>query len=187
MASLLHQFIRTTTKRPARLPLRHDRRGSLTLEAILILPVLLIASLAVFQFGVLMVVEQAITHAVTVAVREAGKGADVDATAVAVDAVLGLHGLKVGPGVQLILEDALSTPTIQSRGASLCPVPTSPSVPAGLIKVTLCVSLAQKPFFNLLAACGVDFSGRVFTVSAVGQREFSGPPEVTPRPGCQCR
>ena len=166
---------------------RSSRRGSLTLEAVLVLPILLLATLAVFQFGVLMLIEQTITHAVTVAAREAGKGADIDATALSVNAVLGLHGLSVGPGATLILEDSLSTPAVQVRGTFPCPVPSTPSVPPGMLKATLCVDLTQKPFFNLLATCGLDFTGRKFTVSAMAHREFDGPPEITPRPECSCR
>ncbi|GIX02541.1 MAG: hypothetical protein KatS3mg112_1478 [Thermogutta sp.] len=123
---------------------RSSRRGSLTLEAVLVLPILLLATLAVVQFGVLMLIEQTITHAVTVAAREAGKGADIDATVLSVNAVLGLHGLSVGPGATLVLEDSLSTPAVQVRGTLPCSVPSTPSVPAGMLKATLCVDLTQK-------------------------------------------
>ncbi|GIX01574.1 MAG: hypothetical protein KatS3mg112_0511 [Thermogutta sp.] len=112
--------------------------------AVLVLPILLLATLAVVQFGVLMLIEQTVTHAVTVAAREAGKGADIDATVLSVNAVLGLHGLSVGPGATLVLEDSLSTPAVQVRGTLPCSVPSTPSVPAGMLKATLCVDLTQK-------------------------------------------
>lgn len=177
------------SRKPRRWPdvSRRDRRGSLTLEAILIIPILLITSLAVLQFGVVMLVEQTITQAVIVAAREAGKGADIDAAAESVNSVLALHGLSVGPGVTFILEDALSTPSVQVRGSYPCPTPAAPTVPAGQIKATLCANLAQPPFFNVLEAFGVSFRQRSFTISAVAEREYTGPPEVSPRPDCQNR
>lgn len=165
---------------------KQDRRGALTLEAVLVLAILLLVTLAVFQFGIVMLIEGTITHAATVAAREAAKGADIDATAESVNAVVGLHGLAVGPGVTLILEDPLAATPILTRGDAAVSPPALPSLPAGYLRTTLCVSLAQRPFLNALRCFTLDFSGRRFTVSAVARREFAGPPEVTVRPECNC-
>ncbi len=164
-----------------------NRSGVLTLEAVLVLSILILVTLAVFQFGITMLIEQTITHAVTVAAREAGKGADIDATVESVNAVLQLHGLAIGPGVTLILEDPLSQPPLILRGSLPCQPPTQPTISPGYIRTTLCVSLAQRPFLNLLRIFCLDFSGKTFTVSAVARREFTGPPEVTSRPECNCQ
>lgn len=163
------------------------RRGVLTLEAVLVLSVLILVTIAVFQFAIVMLIEQGITHAVTVAAREAGKGADVDATVESVNAVLQVHGLHVGPGVSLILEDPLATPSVVIRGESACQPPTQPTITPGYVRTTLCVGLAQRPFLNALRLFCLDFSGKTFVVSAIARREFSGPPEVTYRPECNCQ
>jgi len=164
-----------------------QRRGVLTLEAVLVLSVLILVTIAVFQFGIVMLIEQSITHAVTVAAREAGKGADIDATVESVNAVLQIHGLHVGPGVSVILEDPLSTPGVIVRGELPCEPPTQPAITPGYVRTTLCVGLAQRPFLNALRLFCLDFSGKAFVVSAIARREFSGPPEVTYRPECNCQ
>lgn len=163
------------------------RRGVLTLEAVLVLSILIVVTVAVFQFAIVMLIEQGITHAVTVAAREAGKGADIDATVESVDAVLGIHGLRIGPGASLVLEDPLATPSVLVRGETACQPPSQPPIPSGYIRATLCVNLGQRPFLNALRTVCLDFSERTFTVSAVARREFTGPPEVTPRPECNCQ
>jgi hypothetical protein len=149
---------------------RH-RKGAFTLEAVLVLSILILVTIAVFQFAIVMLIEQSITHAVTVAAREAGKGADIDATAESVDAVLAIHGLR----------------TVLVRGEIECQPPSQPVIPPGYVRATLCVNLSQRPFLNALKTFCLDFSGRTFTVSAVARREFTGPPEITPRPECNCQ
>lgn len=172
------------------LKLKYDhkhRKGAFTLEAVLVLSILILVTIAVFQFAIVMLIEQSITHAVTVAAREAGKGADIDATAESVDAVLGIHGLHIGPGVSLILEDPLAHPSVLVRGETEGQPPAQPVIPPGYLRTTLCVNLGQRPFLNALKTLCLDFSGRIFTVSAVARREFTGPPEITPRPECNCQ
>lgn len=165
---------------------RRMRGGSLTLEAVLILPILVLTFLAVIQFGILMLVEQTIVHAATVAAREAAKGADIDATALSAHSVLGLHGLSVGPAMTLVLEDPLSDNPVQVRGDLPCDISGLPTLNPGEIRVTVCVSLSHRPFLNALRHCAIDFTGRKFTVSAVVDREFEGQAMVTPRPDCPC-
>ncbi|NMC20585.1 MAG: pilus assembly protein [Thermogutta sp.] len=165
---------------------RRLRGGSLTLEAVLILPVLVLTFLAVIQFGILMLVEQTVVHAATVAAREAAKGADVEAAVLAAHSVLGLHGLSVGPAMTLVLEDPLADTPAQVRGDLPCDISGLPALTAGEVRVTLCVSLSHRPFLNGLRYWAVDFTGRKFTVSAVADREFEGQAMITPRPGCRC-
>lgn len=163
------------------------RGGSLTLEAVLILPVLILTFLAVLQFGILMLVEQTIVHAATVAAREAAKGADVEAVVLSAQSVLSLHGLSVGPAMTLVLEDPLSNDPVQVRGDLPCDIGGLPTLEPGEIRVTLCVSLSHRPFLNALRHWAIDFTGRKFTVSAVAEREFDGQAMITPRPDCHCR
>ncbi|MGQ9503714.1 MAG: TadE/TadG family type IV pilus assembly protein [Thermogutta sp.] len=164
-----------------------QRRGALTLEAVLVLSILILVTLAVFQFAVVMLIEQSITHAVIVAAREAGKGADIDAAVESVDAVLGIHGLHIGSGASLVLEDPLADPPVVVRGESPCQPLNQPAVPPGYVRATLCVNLGQRPFLNALKTFCLDFSEKKFTVTAIARREFTGPAEVTSRPACNCQ
>ncbi|MGQ9607103.1 MAG: TadE/TadG family type IV pilus assembly protein [Thermogutta sp.] len=188
------QFGRAALRMKARRPRaervlarKRCRSGGLTLEAVLILPVLVLTFLAVLQFGILMLVEQTIVHAATVAAREAAKGADVDAVVLSAQSVLSLHGLSVGPAMTLVLEDPLSNDPVQVRGDLPCDIAGLPPLKPGEIRVTLGVSLSHRPFLNALRHCAIDFTGRKFTVSAVAEREFDGQAMITPRPECHCR
>jgi len=165
---------------------RRRRGGSLTLEAVLILPVLVLTFLAVIQFGILMLVEQTIVHAATVAAREAAKGADIEATVLSAHSVLRLHGLSVGPAMTLVLEDPLSDTPVQVRGDLPYDISGLPALTPGEVRVTLYVSLSHRPFLNALRHCAIDFTGRRFTVSAAAEREFEDQAMITPRPECHC-
>ncbi|MCH8922470.1 MAG: pilus assembly protein, partial [Planctomycetes bacterium] len=61
------------------------RRGSVTLEFILVTPIIIILTWAVFQYGILLLVQQSVTHAAAVAAREAGKGEPIDVIGRVVD------------------------------------------------------------------------------------------------------
>lgn len=173
--------------KPNRKIARNQRRGALTLEAVLVLSILILVTLAVFQFSIVMLVEQSLTHAVIVAAREAGKGADIDATVESVDAVLGIHGLHIGSGASLVLEDPLAVPPVVVRGGMPCQAVNQPAVSPGYVRATLCVNLGQRPLLNALKTFCLDFSEKRFTVSAIAHREFTGPAEVTSRPECNCQ
>ncbi|WP_460164954.1 TadE/TadG family type IV pilus assembly protein [Thermostilla marina] len=162
-----------------------SRRGSLTLQMVLILPILLLVSLAILQFGILMTVEQSVTHAATVAAREAAKGADAEAVAASVEEVLSLHGLTIGDALSVVIEDPSASDPVVSRGNLACEPPNT-DLDAGLVRATVCVELSRRPFLNALRCFAVDFTGRRFTVSAVAPREFEGDPESTRRPNCGC-
>ncbi len=96
------------------------RRGKLTLEVLLILPILFLTTMAVFQFGIAMTIKQAVTHAATVAAREAGKHADADELVFVVDAILDNHRLGIGENATLILEDPVAVNPQEIRGSFPC-------------------------------------------------------------------
>jgi hypothetical protein len=153
----------------------HSRRGATTLESIVVLVVLIVATLAAFQFGLALVVKQAVSHAATVAAREAGKGADIDELVGTVERVLAGHRIQIGQHAAIVLEVGPAGPAgprlAQGRGELVCTPPEEPVLADDEVRVTLCVSLAAPPFLNALAPCGVDFSGRTFTSSSVATRE----------------
>ena len=149
------------------------RRGFQTVEVIVVLPIVLIATLAVFEYGIAMVVEQAITHAATVAAREAGKGATMDQIESDVNAVLAPHNLEVGEFVSFIVEDLEANEPVDQRGTLTCDAPTAPAIEIDDVRVTVCVDLSAQPFLNGLQAYGLDFAGKTFSVSALVRKEIS--------------
>lgn len=150
------------------------RRGGLTLEFLLIFLILVVAVFASFQFGIAMVIRQAISHSATVAAREAGKFADADELALVVNQILCVHQLAVGDDVTVILEDPenLDEP-VAIRGNVPCDPPAEPLLIEHAVRVTVCVRIDSAPFYNALACYGVDFTGKHFQFSSVVLKEVN--------------
>jgi len=85
------------------------RRGLATLELLFAVPVLFLLLLAGVAYGRVMVVRCGVTHAATVAAREAAKGASARDVAEAVNRVLTACGVAItdrpGSGTKVILHD----------------------------------------------------------------------------------
>ena len=165
---------------------RGRRKGSLTLEVVLVLPILLLTLVAGIQFGTTMIVEQAVTHAATVGAREAGKGADVDQVVSAVETMLVPHGIHIGPYAGVVLEDLEASPPVQQRGLPACAPPSTPTLNSTQVRVTVCVDLSSKPFLNAMRFIGVDSRGKRFSVSAVVGKEGLDTPIVIEQAQCDC-
>jgi Flp pilus assembly protein TadG len=146
-----------------------------TLEVVLVLPILLILFLASLQFGILMVVQQAVGHAATVGAREAGKGADVDEVACVVNQMLSPHALTVPSNASVTLEDPDATPGIRRRGTLTCDPPPGPSLDSDEVRVTVCVDATGKPFLNPLRHFGVCVIRRLKASSVVKKQSSGGP------------
>ena len=151
-------------------------RGAVTLEAILAIPVLVIITVAAIEFGIVLMVEQAIAHAATVAAREAAKETVLktpnevaNELVTVVNSTLAPHKLEVGPSVALALEVG-GFPT-QTRGSLTCDPPTLPSVGADEVRVTVCVRLNTAPFPNFLSGFGVDISNLCVRRSSLVKQE----------------
>lgn len=151
-------------------PSSRRRRGSAVLEAMLVLPILILVALAIFQFGVAMIVEQAVGHAATVAAREAGKGASLAELGPVVEEVLAPHGLSIGSQASLVLENGRNGRSEQ-LGTYPCVSPREPGMDASEVRVTVCVNLGQPPLLNALASYGIDFSRLHFQASTVTRVE----------------
>jgi Flp pilus assembly protein TadG len=166
------------------------RRGAITLEAILTLPVLVIVVLAAIQFGIVMLVREAVSQAAIVAAREAAKEANLpnpneldDAnTAVlnAVNTILGVFCLAVDPtstdvnsDTKVILEFGVEPPIVTGDPGLLCSPPSSPLVAADEVRVTVCVEMTAGPMLNLLKAfdSNLDVSSLHFQSSAHVKKE----------------
>jgi hypothetical protein len=148
-----------------------SRRGVSTIESILVLVILIIASMAAVQFGLALIVRQAITHAATVAAREAAKGADADELVEVVETVLAGHQITIGDHATLVLEDGPGPLNVETRGELPCDPPVLPLIHGDENRVTLCVSLGAPPFLNILKCYGIDFCGRHFESSSVATDE----------------
>jgi hypothetical protein len=164
---VLMPIAHTMPNRRRLLPFR--RRGAVTFESVLVLFVLVMASLGAVQFGLALIVKQAVSHAATVAAREAAKGADADELVCVVERILAGHRIEIGDRATLVFEDAGLAP--QTRGTLPCPPPEEPEIEGDEVRVTVCVSLDGPPFVNILSPYGVDFAGRTFAVSSLATRE----------------
>ena len=164
---------RSGKTRPLRLGGRSRRRGMQTLEVVLVLPILLLVSLAIFQFGILVLVQQSVAHAATVTAREAGKGADVDELVLVADEILGPHCITIGADAAVVLEDLAADQPIEYRGSLECNPRVEPPIYADEVRTTLCVDLVQRPFLTALEAYCIDFSGKRFEISSLVKKEAS--------------
>jgi hypothetical protein len=139
----------------------------------MILPMLVIATVVILQFAVAVVVKQAVSHAATVAAREAGKGADMEELVDAVDTVLRIHGITVGPHASVVLEDPEASEPVQQRGDVDCPPLAEPSLDPDEVRVTVCVELCGPPLLGALCPFGITFVGKHIRVRSVVTKEDS--------------
>ena len=149
------------------------------MELLFVLPVLLLTFLAAFQFGVTMLIEQAVTHAATVGAREAGKGGDIDDVVCVVETIMSVHDIRIGPCASVVLEDPTAATPVEQRGAFSCTPPASPALSENEVRVTVCVDLTKKPFLNALRPFGIAACGSRFVVSSVVKKECAGTPSDT--------
>lgn len=151
---------------------RNRRRdGSITLEVALILPLLVLLTIATIQFAVFTTVEQAVVHAATVAAREAAKGASVDELVRVVETVLAPHGVAIGDSASVRLEDPQVPSGAGQRGSFPCEPAAVPSAPAsGEVRVTVSLDMGKKPFLNALKYIGIDHSGQPLSISSLAKK-----------------
>jgi hypothetical protein len=142
--------------------------GVTTIELIMVLVVLILATFASFQFAIALIVKQSIAHASTVAAREAAKGAQEAELEEVIETILAGHQITIGPDASFVLEDP-SPGTVQ--GTLPCTPPATPAIDGDEVRVTICVSLTVHPILNILEDYGIDYTGQTFTISAVATRE----------------
>jgi len=147
---------------------RHKRRGVSSIELIMVLVVLIVATFVSLQFGIALIVKQAVAQASLVAAREAAKGADSAQLRAVIERVLSGHQITIGSDSSFVLEDPNPEP---QQGTLPCTPPAAPALDSDEVRVTLCVSLTAHPILNILKAYGIDFTGRQFSISSVAIRE----------------
>ena len=145
------------------------RRGVHTIELIMVLFVLVLATFVTVQFGTALIVKQTVAEASTVAAREAAKGATLDELTCYIDRVLGIHGIMIGANASYTLErNGIEEPL---QGSLPCDPPATPMIDPDEVRVTLCVSLTTHPILNILQPYGVDYTGKKFMISSVATLE----------------
>jgi len=151
------------------------RRGAVTLELILVLPVLVVMLVAMVEYTTLMILQSTVTHAATVGAREAGKIADIDEVVEAVSVVLGANCIELSDeersGTKVTLEGGGLLPA-QFGDPSLAPtLPENPIEPDE-VRVTVSVALAATPFCDALQAFGFTLFGKRLEVSSLVKKEI---------------
>jgi hypothetical protein len=149
---------------------RRARRGVTTVELVLVLIVLILATFVSFQFGIALIIKQAVAHAATVSAREAAKVNPADLTELEcnIERILAGHQITLGPDTSFVLENPLPQPQV---GTLPCSPPTDPLLDTDEVRVTICVSLTAHPILNILEDYGIDFTSKTFTISAVATKE----------------
>lgn len=149
---------------------RSQRRGVYTIEIVLVLFVLVLATFVSFQFGIALIVKQAVAHAATVAAREAAKAnpATLPELEQIIERVMAGHQIAVGSEMSFVVENPNPQPL---QGTLPCTPPATPVLDGDEVRVTVCLSLTAHPILNILDAYGIDFTGKTFAISAVATRE----------------
>lgn len=178
-----------TARRGRRFSMRSTRRrGVEAVEVIVALPVLIIATLAIFQFGILMLIYQAVATATIEGAREAGKGGNINAVASVVNQILVPHGVVVtttSTDANIVIEqsDPPAAPVTTMLNGNPCYPPTG--VPLSTIhretRVTFSLSLVpqgatsawgtRQGVPNWLSIFGFSLAGKRFEVSSLVRTE----------------
>jgi hypothetical protein len=146
------------------------RRGALTVEALFIIPIILLITIAIIEFGILLSIQHSVVLSAMKGAREAGKGADIDDLVVIVNEKLAPHNLAVGTSVAVRLEDLAASTDVQQGDPACNPLPSTPGLQAGDVRVTVCVNTTSLPLMNQLNDFGFSLAG-LLQRSAVVKRE----------------
>lgn len=148
---------------------------------ILVFPVLFTMTLAIFEFGMLMVYHQIVTSAATEGAREAAKSTDDTAVADVVQQFLALENVTfdtINPpspsGDAFLLIERGATTGVRGNSLLTCegkgPNPLDPNE----VRVTLCAKMVvanDKPVPNWLQSVGLDLSEAKLEVSGMSLSE----------------
>jgi Flp pilus assembly protein TadG len=157
------------------------RKGVEFLELILVMPILFIATLAIFEFGILLLYEEAVTAAVVEGAREAAKTTNDSEVANVVQSFLAIHDVifdtttisNGGGNAYVLIERG---PAVGERGnlnyaaAAYGPNPLS----ANEVRVTVSTPLVvanDKPVPNWLRYFGFNLGSGRMQVSSLTQAE----------------
>lgn len=160
------------------------RRGVQTLELVVAIPVLLVVTLAIIEFGFLLALEESVVMAATEATREVTKipGASLDMRR---DVAVATANRFLAPHqVQIVVSGIQETSNLRidiqgdtrTANALVCnPKTGSPALLANEVRVTVCVRPTNaanlRPVPNWLRNLGFNLAGREVTASLVMPNE----------------
>lgn len=165
----------------------NNRRGVQTLELIVVLPILLLALLAIFQFGTAMVIHHAVINVAEETARELSKvfelditdPDDIDEVGEVVNEIMGVHGIALGDdGLLVVVEDStgvvcLGDPAMEPE---FCPPGTSITEEVE-IKVTIFLLVENTPIPQLLDYYCIDFSDKYYEFCSIKRKECFEEPD----------
>lgn len=145
-------------------------------------PLLVIAVIAALEFGIWLLVYQAVVSAAGDGAREAAKGLPIsgaNSVATVVNNVLAVHSVTIdatpASGGDIVLEDPAAAPAVQNLNAGInCDPPSGPTLGAGEVRVTVCVIVsngADQPVPNWLTTFGFSTAGRTIVATAYARKE----------------
>lgn len=160
------------------------RRGAVTLEAILVLPPLLILLVAILEFGIAMQVLQAVTAASMEGARAAAReNATTDSVAARVSNFLAVHdisfdttGTNSSDSVRVVIEGPMSVSGERGNTSLPCTPNGNSTLPGNYVRVTVCIQMtdpsnSDRPVPDWLSSFGFTTVGRQFEVSSIAIAE----------------
>ena len=153
-------------------------KGVQTLELLLVTPIIVIALIAIMEFGTLHIVQSAVTNAANEGARLAGQGANIDDVVDAVQDVVSLHNITlsnaVNAGTDVVLErGSLPADHYNSSPGFTCATPTPATVDPNEVRVTVCLELDNTPVINVLSSFGFPFPKDRFQIGAVAKKQYA--------------
>ena len=147
---------------------KRRRRGFQVVELVFALPLAVLLLFAALNYGSMLMIRNALTHAVTVGAREAGKGGNIDDVVEAVNGVLAVHQIaitdKPSSGTKVAVQGGDGH--IAEYGDAKLSCGRSPSVQKNEVCVTVWVHADAKktdglssalPCFDFLGLCKQGF------------------------------
>lgn len=172
------------------------RRGVESVEVMVALPVLVIVTLAIFQFGILMLIYQAVVTATVEGAREAGKGGNINAVATVINQILVPHGVVVSStstDANIVVEQSQlwidpmqppPPPIVTMLNTNPCYPPTGVPLSTAHLETRVTFSLSLVPTGgvnsawgtrqgvpNWLSVFGFSLAGKRFEVSSLVRTE----------------
>lgn len=164
--------------------LHSRRRGVETLEALVAIPVLVIATIGALQFAILLAVQQTVTSAAIAGVKVAANldGGDINDVTDIVNEFLAVNGVQATSGGDAVVQleaglgDLSQThPSPNDTGISFTPFgPPLVALADNEVRVTVCVKFTNgngRPVPDWLGVFGFSLEDRYFQASSLAQLE----------------
>lgn len=159
------------------------REGAITLEFVIAFPVLIITFLAVLQFAILALVQQAVTAAAIEGAREGARVASThNSIATVVQSFLATHsltftttGTNVGDDARVFIEHPTLGNADRGDDTIVCTA-NGAALAADQVRVTVCLHVSdpltgKKPVPDLLSSFGMTLTTYRFEISAIADLE----------------